>query len=68
VISLLVTVLVVLLVVGLLCWLIRLLGPQLGLPAPFITAAVAIVAVVGVIWLLYALLGAGPMLAVPDVD
>lgn len=61
-ISLLVSVLVVLLVGGLIVWLVRLLGPHLGLPAPFTTAITAIVGVIIVIWLLYALLGHGGVL------
>lgn len=58
-ISLLVSVLVVLLIGGLVVWLIRLLGPSIGLPPVFIQAAVAVVAVLIVIWLIYALLGHG---------
>jgi anaerobic C4-dicarboxylate transporter len=65
-ISLLVSVLVVLLVGGLIVWLIRLLGPSIGLPPVFIQAAVAVVAVLIVIWLIYALLGHGG-LAVHDL-
>jgi hypothetical protein len=58
-ISLLVSVLVVLLVGGLIVWLVRLLGPSLGLPPVFVTAITAIVGVLIVIWLIYALLGHG---------
>jgi len=66
-ISLLVSVLVTLLVAGLIVWLIRLLGPSIGLPPVFIQAAVAVVAVLVVIWLIYALLGHGG-LPLRDVD
>jgi hypothetical protein len=58
-ISLLVSVLVVLLIGGLIVWLVRLLGPSIGLPPPFVTAITAIVGVIIVLWLIYALLGAG---------
>jgi hypothetical protein len=66
-ISLLVSVLITLLIGGLAIWLIRLLGPSIGLPPVFVQAAVAVVAVIIVIWLIYALMGHGG-LPLHDLD